>query len=170
MGLEPPRSARQRKADTLAKLGAAQADLWVATASVADDRQAAPHLVPLTSAWLDQRVVIAVEATSLTARNLLEHGRARLGLGPTRDVVMIDALLDEVVELKGNDDDDGVVPAPDDGPDHLALRYAAQAGWDPRSGGADFVLLALRPERIQAWREENELAGRTLMRDGDWLD
>jgi len=27
----------------------------------------------------------------------------------------------------------------------------------------------LRPEQIQAWREENELAGRTLMRGGAWL-
>jgi NADPH-dependent FMN reductase len=27
----------------------------------------------------------------------------------------------------------------------------------------------LRPRRIQAWREENELAGRDLMRDGRWL-
>jgi hypothetical protein len=30
--------------------------------------------------------------------------------------------------------------------------------------------LRLRPERIQAWRESNELAGRQLMRDGEWLD
>ena len=30
--------------------------------------------------------------------------------------------------------------------------------------------LVLRPERIQAWRESNELAGRLLMRDGAWLD
>jgi hypothetical protein len=28
----------------------------------------------------------------------------------------------------------------------------------------------LRPERIQAWREADEIAGRTLMRDGAWLD
>jgi hypothetical protein len=28
----------------------------------------------------------------------------------------------------------------------------------------------LRPDRIQAWRESNELAGRLLMRGGEWLD
>jgi len=27
----------------------------------------------------------------------------------------------------------------------------------------------ITPRRIQAWREENELAGRDLMRDGCWL-
>jgi len=44
-----------------------------------------------------------------------------------------------------------------------------QADWDPRTAGASHAYLVLRPERIQAWREENELAGRTLMRDGTWL-
>jgi len=29
--------------------------------------------------------------------------------------------------------------------------------------------LVLRPLRIQAWREVNELPGRTLMRAGAWL-
>jgi hypothetical protein len=31
------------------------------------------------------------------------------------------------------------------------------------------VFVVLRPDRIQAWREEYELAGRTLMRGGAWL-
>jgi hypothetical protein len=31
--------------------------------------------------------------------------------------------------------------------------------------GREFVFVAVR----QAWREVNELRGRTLMRDGDWL-
>jgi hypothetical protein len=30
------------------------------------------------------------------------------------------------------------------------------------------VYVVLRPERIQAWRERNELSGRTLMRAGRW--
>jgi hypothetical protein len=29
--------------------------------------------------------------------------------------------------------------------------------------------LVLRPQRIQAWREANELTGRTLMRSGEWM-
>ena len=51
----------------------------------------------------------------------------------------------------------------------LAERYAAQAEWDPRVAGAGYLFLVLRPERIQAWREANEIAGRTLMRAGTWL-
>jgi hypothetical protein len=31
------------------------------------------------------------------------------------------------------------------------------------------VFQVLRPRRIQAWRESNEIPGRTLMRDGTWL-
>ncbi len=34
-------------------------------------------------AWVDERVVLATEADSATARNITRQGRARLGLGPT---------------------------------------------------------------------------------------
>jgi hypothetical protein len=112
-------------------------------------------LVPLSLAWIDGRAVIAVESSSRTARNLEAGRTARLGLGPTRDVVVIDARLERSVS---------VVEAPD-----LAERYARQADWDPRTAGDTYRFLVLRPERIQAWREANELPGRTLMRDGTWL-
>ena len=51
----------------------------------------------------------------------------------------------------------------------LADAYAQQADWDPRSTGGAFVVLLLRPHRIQAWREADEIEGRTLMREGRWL-
>jgi hypothetical protein len=51
----------------------------------------------------------------------------------------------------------------------IAEGYAAQADWDPRAAGGDYVYLVLRPDRIQAWREANELPGRLLMHDGNWL-
>ena len=114
------------------------------------------HLIPLSLAWIDERVVVAAPAQQQTARNIAEHGKARLALGPTRDVVIIDAVLERLV---------GVADVPAD----FAERYAAQADWDPRQEGATYAYLVLRPERIQAWREANELAGRTLMRDGAWL-
>jgi hypothetical protein len=126
-------------------------DTWVATAS-ADGK---PHLVPLSLAWVDDRAVVAVEASSATARNLATSGRARLAVGPTRDVVVVDALLERSVE------------ATDDA--SLGAAYVAQADWDPR-GSAGFLFLVLRPVRVQAWREADEIAGRTLMRDGVWLD
>ncbi|HEV2935721.1 MAG TPA: pyridoxamine 5'-phosphate oxidase family protein [Streptosporangiaceae bacterium] len=148
----PPRTLEQRKAETLAKLAAPVADVWVATAGP----DASSYLVPLSLAWIDERIVLATEADSVTARNLAGQGHARLGLGPTRDVVMIDAVLERVYRL-------------DQVPPRLARRYAEQADWDPRKAGDTMLFLVLRPHRIQAWREVNELPGRTLMRDGAWL-
>jgi hypothetical protein len=150
-----PRDAHTRKTDTLAKLGARHADVWVASASI-DAAQPVAHLIPLSLAWLDECVVVAVPSQQQTARNVMEHGKARLALGPTRDVVIIDAVLERQIGAAH-------VPAA------FAERYAAQADWDPRTAGAEYVYLVLRPKRIQAWREENELAGRTLMRRGSWL-
>ena len=92
----------------------------------------------------------------MTARNITSQGGARLGLGPTRDVVMIDAELEHVYSL-------------DEAPADLARGYAAQAGWDPRKSGESMRFLVLRPLRIQAWREAGELPGRTLMRGGTWI-
>jgi Pyridoxamine 5'-phosphate oxidase len=146
------RTREQRKADTLAKLSAPAADVWVATAAA----DASAYLVPLSLAWLDERVVLATDADSVTARNVISQGHARLGLGPTRDVVLIDAELEQVYSL-------------DEVPVGLARGYATQADWDPRESGGQMRFLVLRPQRIQAWREANELPGRTLMRGGAWI-
>jgi Pyridoxamine 5'-phosphate oxidase len=151
-----PRNAAERKADTLAKLRAPAMDVWVASASVSESGSARPYLVPVSLAWLDERVVIAIESDSRTARNITEQGAARLALGPTRDVVIIDAVLDQAIDLA-------------DAPPALAEGYAAQADWDPRTASGRFVYVVLRPDRIQAWREADELPGRTLMRSGSWI-
>src|SRR3712207_7170602 len=71
------RDRETRKADTLAMLATQAIDVWVATASAAG----APYLVPVSLAWVDERVVIAVEASSVTARNLTASGEARLAVG-----------------------------------------------------------------------------------------
>ena len=94
-----PRTQEQRKVDTLAKLAAPAADAWVATASADAGGHASSYLVPLSLAWIDERVVLATEAGSVTAGNITSQGGARLGLGPTRDVVMIDAELEHVYNL-----------------------------------------------------------------------
>lgn len=148
-----PRDRQQRIADTLAKLTEPAADVWVATASAAGDP--APHLVPLSLAWVDERVVVALDGTSRTARNLDAGGTARLALGPTRDVVMIDARVERTVPVGAAGE--------------LAEQYVRQADWDPRTAGGTYRFVVLRPERIQAWREVDEIPGRTLMRDGTWL-
>lgn len=152
MAHPPPRDRQQRVRDTLAALAAPAADVWVATASAAGE----PYLVPLSLAWLDERLVVALDGTSRTARNLGAGRAARLALGPTRDVVVIDARLERSVPVSAAGD--------------LGERYARQADWDPRAAGDPYRFLVLRPERIQAWREVNEIPGRTLMRDGTWLD
>ena len=146
-----PRDRATRTRDALAQLTAPAADAWVATASA----DGVPHLVPLSLAWVGERAVVATAASSPTARNVLASGTARLGVGPTRDVVMLDVVLER--------------SAPADESGELGESYAAQADWDPR-GLADYVYLVLRPERVQAWREVNEMAGRTLMRGGTWSE
>ncbi|MEV6346719.1 pyridoxamine 5'-phosphate oxidase family protein [Actinoplanes sp. NPDC051851] len=148
--MEEPRSAAQRKADILATLGAPVADVWVATAD--GDR---PFLVPLTMAWIDERIVLATGTDTPVARNLVARRRARVAAGHTRDVVMIDAVLEEVHRA--------------DRAERIGAAYVAQNDWDPRASGPGYSFLVLRPERIQAWREVNEHPGRTLMRDGVWL-
>jgi hypothetical protein len=123
---------------------------------VSDTGASRPYLVPVSLAWIDERIVVAVEADSRTARNIDAHPVTRLGVGPTRDVVIIDAVLEAAISL-------------DDIPPAIAAGYAAQADWDPRTAGGRYVYLVLRPDRIQAWREANELTGRTLMRGGVWV-
>ena len=145
-----PRDPQTRKADTLAMLASPEIDVWVATASESGEA----HLVPVSLAWVDERVVIAVPGKSVTTSNLTGSGRARLAVGPTRDVVMMDAELERTI---GVDEDQA-----------LGEAYAAQSDWDPR-GDSDYVFLVLRPVRLQAWREANEIKGRTLMRDGAWV-
>ena len=147
---ERPRSTAERRADVLARLGAPVADCWVATADEGE-----PYLVPLTMAWFGDRVVLATSRRSPTARNIAARGRARVALGSTRDVVLIDAVLDETIPV-------GAAGA-------VGEAYARQNDWDPREAGDGYVFLALRPERIQAWREENEIPDRLLMKDGAWL-
>jgi hypothetical protein len=144
------RDRATRKADTLAMLTTPEIDVWVATASAAG----APHLVPVSLAWVDDRIVIAVPSTSVTARNLTASGEARLAVGATRDVVMIDAVLERRVDVAAGDP--------------VGTAYVGQADWDPR-GSAGYDFLVLRPMRVQAWREVNEIPGRTLMREGSWL-
>jgi pyridoxamine 5'-phosphate oxidase-like protein len=145
-----PRDRETRKADTLAMLATEAIDVWVASASASGEA----HLVPVSLAWVGERVVIAVGGSSVTARNVAASGAARLAVGPTRDVVMIDAVLERTVGVAVDE--------------ALGAAYVAQADWDPRRD-TGYVFLVLRPQRVQAWREANEIPGRTLMRDGSWL-
>ncbi|MGH9113842.1 MAG: pyridoxamine 5'-phosphate oxidase family protein [Acidimicrobiales bacterium] len=148
--IDQPRPGPVRKADAIEKLETRHADAWVATASAAGKA----HLVPLSFAWDGRFIVLAVAAKAATTRNVTGSGAARLALGTSRDVVMIDADLDTVVAVE-------------DAPPSLVETYVAQSDWDPRDD-TGYVFLRLLPRRVQAWREANELQGRTIMRDGRW--
>ncbi len=144
-----PRPLAQRRADTLARL-AGDVDVWVATA-----RGDVPHLIPLSFLWDGARLLLATPDGSVTARNLRATGRARLTLGTTRDVVVIEGTAESLPVA--------AVPAA------TADAFAARTGFDPRRSAARMAFIWITPRRIQAWREENELPGRELMRDGVWI-
>ena len=147
--IEPPRSLEQRTADVLARLRG-DVDLWVASADADGDA----YLVPLSFVWDGAAVTFATRRSSRTARNLVRAGSARVALGLTRDVVMLD----------------GVVEAIAIGTDSaLEEAHAAATGFDPRAEPEEYVYLRITPREIQAWREANELSGRKVMRAGRWL-
>lgn len=91
---------------------------------------------------------------SPTGRNLAHTKVVRLGLGLTRDVTLIDGIV-QMFEI-------------DDLPQHRRKRFAARTGFDPAASGRGYRWFVVHPTRIQAWREENELEDRELMRDGHW--
>ena len=51
----------------------------------------------------------------------------------------------------------------------LEDAHAEAAGFDPRGSASEYVYLRIAPRLVLAWREENELADRVVMRDGSWL-
>ncbi len=149
--IPPPRTPEQRKQDTLQRLER-DVDAWVATA---DPASGVPYLVPLSFLWDGRTLLIATPAASPTARNLQANGTVRLGFGPTRDVVLIEGTVQ--------------AQAASEIPDEVGDAFASKTGFDPRRLTNDYLYFRVQPQRLQAWREANELKGRDLMRDGEWL-
>ena len=145
-----PRTRAERRRDTEHRL-AHDVDVWVASAST----EGAPYLVPLSFDWDGEALLVATPADSPTGRNLAATRTVRLGLGHTRDVSMIDGEV-EVLEM-------------DALPRERGDRFAARSGFDPRALTTTYRWFRIVPRRIQAWREANELSGRELMRDGEWV-
>jgi nitroimidazol reductase NimA-like FMN-containing flavoprotein (pyridoxamine 5'-phosphate oxidase superfamily) len=148
----PVRSAEQRKKDTLHRLDH-DVDAWVATA---DSATGTPYLVPLSFLWNGSYLLFATPASSPTGRNLAATGRARVGIGPTRDVVMVEGTVRTVQPGELTEED--------------AELFAAKTGFDPRRLAAPYLYFRVVPRRVQAWREADELDGRELMREGRWLN
>lgn len=133
-----PRSRAQRRRDTEHRL-AHDVDVWVASAAA----DGAPYLVPLSFHWDGAALLLATPAASPTGRNLAATGTARLGLGVTRDVTMIDGAV-ETIEL-------------DTLPAEQADRFVAHTEFDPRTENVPYRWFRVVPRGIQAWREANEL-------------
>jgi hypothetical protein len=127
-----------------------EVDCWVASV----DADGAAYLIPLSFYWDGARLVIATPGNSRTARNLRRAGRARVALGPTRDVVIVEGTVTE--------------QQPDADP-QLADGHARAAGFNARESSG-YIFLCLTPERIQAWRNPAELPDRDIMRGGHWRD
>jgi nitroimidazol reductase NimA-like FMN-containing flavoprotein (pyridoxamine 5'-phosphate oxidase superfamily) len=147
----PARSPKQRKHDTLHRLEN-DVDCWVSTA---DGAGGAPYLIPLSFLWDGTTLLLATPAASPTGRNLRATGKVRLGIGPTRDVVLVEGFA-EALE-------------PAALPDGAGDAFAEKTGFDPRGLTTAYLYFRVTPRRVQAWREADELTGRDLMRDGEWL-
>jgi nitroimidazol reductase NimA-like FMN-containing flavoprotein (pyridoxamine 5'-phosphate oxidase superfamily) len=145
----PPRTREQRKQDTLSRFEH-DVDAWVATAD-----GGIPYLVPLSFLWDGETFLIATPSSSPTSRNLQAMGRVRLGIGPTRDLVLIEGTVHVLAATE--------IPA------ELGDAFADKTGFDPRELTTSYTYFRIRPQRLQAWREANELEGRELMRGGEWV-
>ncbi|MEU3522467.1 pyridoxamine 5'-phosphate oxidase family protein [Streptomyces sp. NPDC038707] len=146
----PARSAAQRTKDTLHRLEN-DVDAWVATAA---PDGAEPCLVPLPFVWDGTSLLIATEADSPTGRNLVATGRARIGIGLARDVVLIEGAAQAVT--------------PEELPEEDAEVFAGKTGLDPRRLADRYLYFRVVPQRVQAWRDGDERDATDLMRAGRW--
>jgi len=147
----PPRSQQQRKQDALNRLER-DTDAWVATA---DAGGGTPYLVPLSFLWDGSSLLIATPSASPTSRNLQATGKVRLGVGPTRDLVLIEGTVQALAATEVSNE--------------VGDAFAAKTGFYPRELTCSYHYFRIHPHRLQAWREANELEGRELMRGGRWL-
>jgi len=147
----PARTSKQRKQDALDRLEH-DVDAWVATA---ERVTGTPYLVPLSFLWDGTDLLLATPASSPTGRNVQASNTVRLGIGPTRDVVLIEGNV-RVFEI-------GEIAR------EVGDAFAVKTGFDPREETGMYLYCRVTPQRLQAWREANELVGRDLMRDGRWL-
>ena len=146
------RSIAQRKADVLAALEKKEGSAWLATAGSDGE----PRLIAVSLWWDGSRLVFATRVGNPTARNLGASRKARLALGSTEDVIMVDArLIDQA-------------PASSAKPE-MRQGFIDAAGWDPAEEGDDWAFFRLEPVRIEAYRGYGELEGRTVMRQSRWL-
>jgi len=126
-------------------------NVWVSTASPTG----MPHLVPLSLAWHENRILVATSTSTPTARNVAATGKARAALDSSHDVVLVTA--DATEEPFRSVDSD------------LLREFVKRVGWNPADQSGEWSLLVLTPRVIQAWQGSGEIDGRTIMKGGEWL-
>jgi hypothetical protein len=126
-------------------------DVWVASASATGEA----HLIPLSYTWDGSSVLLSTPERSRTARDLFRAGRGRVALPSTRDVVIVDGVIERV----DPHDTTGLVEA-----------FAERHQWDPRLETTPFAFIRLIAEEVQAWSVESELPTRVVFRQGVWAD
>lgn len=146
----PARTKTQRRDDTLYRLEH-DIDCWVATAEAGG----APYMMPLSFLWDGATLLLSTNAVNPTARNLVATGEVRIGIGLTRDVILIEGVAETLdpVELSQEEGD----------------AFAEKTGFDPRELKSPYLYFRVRPVRLQAWREVNELKDRDLIVNGVWV-
>lgn len=142
----PARPLSVRKQDTLQRFEK-DVDAWVSTASL----DGTPYLMPLSFLWTNESLLLSTTATNPTARNLRANPVVQLTVGEIRDVIHITGTV-EIVEVT----------------DAEGEAFAVKAGFDPRPLD-NYPFFRVKPTKIQAWREVNELKDRVLMDAGTWL-
>jgi hypothetical protein len=149
--MKEPRDTKTRTQDTLTRL-INDTDAMVATS----DAYGNVHMVPLCFYYEQSgSLLMATPATNQTARNWIMTKKARVSLGHTRDMVMMIGHFEIV--------------GPSELTSDLMDHYAIKTGWDPREFPEPHVYARFVPQRVQAWRELNEMAGREIMRHGRWI-
>lgn len=127
--------------------------LWLATASDARG----PHLIPLFYWWDGFTLTTATFEGSRTLKNVRVQPKVRAAIGTAADVLMIDATA--TIATVADNADIG----------EITRRFAQASANDPHLV-PNFVYIKLEPVRIQLWTDAADIAGRTVMRAGVWLD
>ncbi|MBJ7596847.1 MAG: pyridoxamine 5'-phosphate oxidase [Candidatus Nephthysia bennettiae] len=112
-------------------------------------------MVPLSFLWDGSILLVATPSASPTSRNLRATGRVRLGIGQTRDVVLIEGTADALASAAILDE--------------VGDAFASKTGFDPRQLTERYLYFRIHPQQLLAWREANALKGRELTRGGHWI-
>ena len=144
------RDVATRKKDVMERL-LRSGRFWLGTA----DKTGKPHVIAVFAWWHSDALVISTLTGSRTARNMERNPRVTLATGPFDDAIIIHA---QMIESRAVDD------APD-----MAHGFNAALGGEPSQIGEGWTFFRLRPTKIQAFRDFDELEGRDVMIDSRWL-